>query len=597
MIKKGIFFEVQVALVILILAFSEFAPVSENFAMIGFYTAFAISALSTIYHIYLDSKDGNYFSNSLLVGIASFILYYDGYWNMAIIVLSSNLILCSQKKFVFNLINQRVDKYRNQLDCECTAFSKGKEVRVHSSKLAMGNVFLVGEGELIPTDGMVFHGKSTVDESVFNTDGEIREVKEGSLVFAGTINTGGTLQIEAVSSQDDSYMGQLIKRLEGCILRNSETETNIKRILMGIKTVCLGLGLLFAIIPILSQAGTQDVNHKISVWILLFGTVDIFNDIFYCFCVRHIIKLNKEGISPKSVDSINKIKDVGILAIEKKESLAEGRYKLVSIEEEDGYSKEELLIYSAHAEAKSSHSISKAIMEAYLELIRYRKVDIKDAVKYEFIDKFEELSSMGVTAKVKGKFIFVGNDKLMKLVNIRGLKSDDDFTFVHVAIDGKYAGRLCLEYIVKEGIEEVNQALVEAGIRKYASVDRRDRKLMEELLSEKEKDEKLGLIITESSDMILTESQQLAILSIGSKDARKISNNRDLSFLSNDLKSAINFIQEQKKTNKRLKVYTGLVSCLKIGLYLVGFGMGMHISSIFTLDSLLNIGILLYSSK
>ena len=116
---------------------------------------------------------------------------------------------------------------------------------------------------------------------------------------------------------------------------------------------------------------------------------------------------------------------------------------------------EKLLEYAALAESASSHPISRSIQRAYgKEIDRTR------------VSEIEEISGNGVTAKVDGKLVAAGNDKLMKRLGITPIACHSAGTIIHIAIDGKYMGHILISDVEKPTSKEAIRALKSAGIEK-----------------------------------------------------------------------------------------------------------------------------------
>ena len=116
---------------------------------------------------------------------------------------------------------------------------------------------------------------------------------------------------------------------------------------------------------------------------------------------------------------------------------------------------EKLLEYAALAESFSTHPISRSLKEAYGKpLDESRVTDV------------EEISGNGVTAKVDGVPVAVGNEKLMRKLDVEAIPCHHVGTIVHVAIDGAYAGHILISDVVKPTSAQAIRELRKAGVRK-----------------------------------------------------------------------------------------------------------------------------------
>ena len=118
-----------------------------------------------------------------------------------------------------------------------------------------------------------------------------------------------------------------------------------------------------------------------------------------------------------------------------------------------GISKEELLEAIAYSEGYSNHPIAESVKSAF-------KKDI-DKSKIESI---EEISGLGILAKIQGRDILVGNEKLLNKNNIEFTKCEDIGTVLYTAINGIYSGYILIADRLKEDSKETIIRLKKSGI-------------------------------------------------------------------------------------------------------------------------------------
>jgi Cd2+/Zn2+-exporting ATPase len=116
---------------------------------------------------------------------------------------------------------------------------------------------------------------------------------------------------------------------------------------------------------------------------------------------------------------------------------------------------EKLLEYAALVESYSSHPISKSLQKAYGKEIDQSRVT-----------EVEEISGHGVTAKVDGIPVAVGNGKLMTQLGLEYKDCSHVGTIVHVAIDGQYEGHILISDLLKPTAKDAIKELHKAGIKK-----------------------------------------------------------------------------------------------------------------------------------
>ena len=159
------------------------------------------------------------------------------------------------------------------------------------------------------------------------------------------------------------------------------------------------------------------------------------------------------GVLVKGSNYLETLSQARIVVFDKTGTLTQGVFEVNGIHH-SGLENEKLLEYAALAESASSHPISRSLQRAYgKEIDRSRVTDI------------QEISGNGVTAKVDGREVAAGNDKLMDLLGISYIGCHSIGTIIHMAIDGTYAGLIVISDIEKPHSKEAVKALKASGVR------------------------------------------------------------------------------------------------------------------------------------
>ena len=161
-----------------------------------------------------------------------------------------------------------------------------------------------------------------------------------------------------------------------------------------------------------------------------------------------------EGVLVKGSNYLEAMSQTKYVVFDKTGTLTKGVFEVNGVHHSE-MEEEKLLEYAALAESASSHPISRSIQRAYgKEIDRTR------------VSEIEEISGNGVTAKVDGKLVAAGNDKLMKRLGITPIACHSAGTIIHIAIDGKYMGHILISDVEKPTSKEAIRALKSAGIEK-----------------------------------------------------------------------------------------------------------------------------------
>ena len=336
----------------------------------------------------------------------------------------------------------------------------GKLERVDPDEVEIGTVIVVQPGENVPIDGIVIEGTSTLNTSALTGESLPRETKVGDEIISGCINMTGVLKIRTIKEFGESTVSKILELVENSTSRKSRSEDFISKFAKYYTpAVCYG-ALALAILPPLVRMLAMGAAPQWDMWIYRALTFLVIS----CPCALVIsIPLSffagiggasHEGVLVKGSNYLEAMSQTKYVVFDKTGTLTKGVFEVNGVHHSE-MEEEKLLEYAALAESASSHPISRSIQRAYgKEIDRTR------------VSEIEEISGNGVTAKVDGKLVAAGNDKLMKRLGITPIACHSAGTIIHIAIDGKYMGHILISDVEKPTSKEAIRALKSAGIEK-----------------------------------------------------------------------------------------------------------------------------------
>lgn len=386
-----------------------------------------------------------YENGEYLEAIAVMLFYQIGEWFQGYAVGKS-------RRNISNLMDIRPD-YAN-------IERNGKLEQVDPDEVGIGSVIVVQPGEKVPIDGVIVEGNSSLNTSALTGESLPRDAKAGDEVISGCISMTGVLKIQTTKEFGESTVSKILDLVENASSRKSKSEDFISKFAKVYTPAVCYSALALAILPPIIRMLFMGFSADWGVWIYRALTFLVIS----CPCALVIsIPLSffagiggasQEGVLVKGSNYLEILSRTKYVVFDKTGTLTKGVFEVNDVHHNE-MAREKLIEYAALAESASSHPISKSLQRAYgKELDRSRVTDI------------QEISGNGVTAKVDGKEVAAGNDKLMKHLNILYKECHNTGTIIHMAIDGEYAGHIVISDVVKPHSKDAIAELKKAGVYK-----------------------------------------------------------------------------------------------------------------------------------
>ncbi len=335
----------------------------------------------------------------------------------------------------------------------------GTLVQVDPEEVEPGTLIFVQPGEKIPIDGLVLEGNATLNTSALTGESLPRDVGPGDTVISGCINMTGLLKVRTTKAFEDSTVSKILELVENATSRKSKSEAFISRFAQVYTPAVCAAALALALLPPVGSL-LLGADPQWGVWVYRALAFLVSS----CPCALVIsIPLSffagiggasRVGVLIKGSNYLETLSQVRTLVFDKTGTLTQGAFEVKSIFP-GALSSQELLEIAAHAECASSHPISKSLQRAYAAPIdRSRVTDIR------------EESGGGVLARVDGIAVVLGNEKLMRRLQIPVVPCQETGTVVYVAVDGQYGGCILIADRLKPTAAQALETLKKAGIKK-----------------------------------------------------------------------------------------------------------------------------------
>jgi len=340
----------------------------------------------------------------------------------------------------------------------------GGDEQVALELVQVGDRLRVRPGDGVPVDGEVLEGNGAVDESMVTGESMPAAKKPGDKLIGGTVNGTGSLVMRADKVGADTMLAHIVtmvadaQRSRAPIQRMADTVSGyFVPAVLGVAVIAFIAWAVWGPAPALSYA--------------LIAAVSVL--IIACPCALGLatpmsigVGVGKgagAGVLIKSAEALERMEKVNTLVVDKTGTLTEGKPKVTAIVPAAGLTESEILPLAASLEKSSEHPLAAAIVAAAMD----RKVSIQRATD------FISVTGKGVTGKIGGKSVALGNAKLMTDLGVKlgdlEHKADelrsDGATALFLAIDGKPGGVIAIADPVKSTTPAALDSLRKDGIR------------------------------------------------------------------------------------------------------------------------------------
>jgi len=335
--------------------------------------------------------------------------------------------------------------YKSYFPMAVTRLLFGKEESVAINELKKGNKILIRNGELIPSDSMLYKGNAYIDYSFVTGESVPQKKQLGDFLYAGGRQVGGTLEMEVLKEVSQSYLTQLWKN-----------ETFHKKQVSRVKTFSnlVGKYFTFGVLTLAFSVATywyfQDSSKALNAFVsILIIACPCTLSLSYPFALGNGIRLfGKHHFYLKNGEVIEQIANCDTIVFDKTGTLtkAEGSASLFKGKRQLSTFEEQLI---ASLVSNSIHPISIKIKQ------------LLSQNKYLLLENFKETLGKGIEGNYDGLNIKLGSKEWFN-----GYKKMEDFfaktsSVAHLAINNQYLGYYEIVNNYREGIEDTIKKLTQ----------------------------------------------------------------------------------------------------------------------------------------
>ncbi len=336
----------------------------------------------------------------------------------------------------------------------------GREVELHVQEIGTGEIIAVRPGEKIPLDGKIVAGDSSVNESPITGESIPVEKGYGDLVYAGTLNEEGYLEVETTKKAGDTVLSRIVKLVEEAETKKSGTEKFIDRFARYYTPAVIGLALAAFLIPTFIFGQPWDVWFYRALVLLVISCPCALAISTPVAMVSAITGAARHGVLIKGATFIEELNRIKAFAFDKTGTLTRGRLDVTDIIDLDGDSPEKVLSIAASLESRSEHPVAKAIIKK----ARKESLEIKE------VESFTSLKGRGIKAEIKGMTYYAGAKNLFEDLPIELPEEVSQFeregkTTILITDENRPIGIIALGDVMRQEAPEVIADLRKLHIR------------------------------------------------------------------------------------------------------------------------------------
>lgn len=328
-----------------------------------------------------------------------------------------------------------------------------EEIPAKDAKI--GDILLVRPGDRIPLDSVIAEGMSRIDTSPVTGEPVPVSVQKGDAVTSGCVNTSGMLKIKVDKVLGESMVTRILDSVENAAASKPKIDRFITRFSRVYTPFVVALAVLTAMVPSIVTGNWNYWVYTALTFLVISCPCALVLSVPLAF-FSGIGAGSKKGILFKGGAALEALNEVKAVVMDKTGTITEGNFAVQGIVPEKGQDEITLLAYAGSCEQVSTHPIASSILMAAKE--RNIALDRPESV--------EEISGKGVRARVEGKEILCGNEKLMRDFQIQlPEKARSTYgTEVFLAADGEYIGRIQIADEIKKDASPAIGAMKKQGI-------------------------------------------------------------------------------------------------------------------------------------
>lgn len=348
-----------------------------------------------------------------------------------------------------------------KLTPETAVVKRGTEdIKLHAHAVDTGEIVIVKPGDKIPLDGIVAKGASSVNQAAITGESVPVTKNEGDMVFAGTINEEGYLEVEVTKRSDETVLSKIIELVKSSQQRKSKTEAFIDRFSNYYTPAIIAVAVIMAVVPAFVFGLNFDTWFYRALVLLVVSCPCALAISTPVSIVSGITSGTNNGVLIKGGEYIEEMQNIKTMVFDKTGTITEGKLELTDIIPLSNYSEHEILQIAGSLESKSKHPLAEAIIN------HIEKLDMD----FMEVNTFESITGKGIKGSIDKKTFYIGKKSLFKGSSefpdklVHKLQNEGK-TVAIVGNDEHLIGLIGLMDKIREGSKSTIQRLKENNVK------------------------------------------------------------------------------------------------------------------------------------
>ncbi|KZS45442.1 ATPase [Paenibacillus glucanolyticus] len=326
-----------------------------------------------------------------------------GYWNEGAMLIFIFALSGALESYTMERSRKDISSLMELQPETALRIEKGEMVSVSIGKLEIGDLILVKPGELIPADGKIYRGSSSVNQASITGESVPVDKVVGDEVFTGTLNGEGVLYIEVTQSAESTLFAKIIRLVEEAENEVPESQRFIKRFesIYARIVVMATVALIVLATPVLGW-DWDTTFYKAMVFLVVASPCALVSSIMPAM-LSAISNRARKGVLFKGGAHIENMARTAVVAFDKTGTLTLGTPEVTDFIAGEGWDRQELLGISASIERMSKHPLALAIVQSAE----------KEGALLQQVENGQSITGWGMQADVDGVTWKIGKSDIL----------------------------------------------------------------------------------------------------------------------------------------------------------------------------------------